>query len=105
MRFKIKGGITSDQNTSLCLSCRSATLINGPGLSDQIIVCSRIGDNDRVTFVVTSCTAYSDKSLPSPYNMEDSAWILRSDPRRKQVGFVRSRDLKFEERHQLDDDD
>ena len=37
--------------------------------------------------------------------MEDIAWILRSDPKRKQVGFVRSRDLKFEERHRLTDGD
>jgi hypothetical protein len=37
--------------------------------------------------------------------MEDIAWILRSDTKRKQVGFVRSRDLKFEERRRLTDDD
>ena len=53
------------------------------------------------------CTGYSDKSLPSLYHMEDIAWILRSDTKRKRVGlgFVRSRDLKFEERHRLTDDD
>ena len=105
MRFKIQGGTTSDQNTSLCLSCRSATIIGGSRLSDQIISCSRLDDGNRVTFVVTSCTGYSDKSLPSLYHMEDIAWILRSDTKRKQVGFVRSRDLKFEDRHRLTDDD
>jgi len=47
---------------------------------------------------------YSDKSLPSRYHLEDSAWILRSGPKRKQVGFVRSRTLKFEERYILDDE-
>lgn len=104
MRFTIQGGTTSDGKTSLCLSCRSATLINGARLSDQIIACSRLGDDDRITFAVTSCTAYSDKSLPSLYHMEDIAWILRSDPKRKQMGFVRSRNLKFEERHVLDDE-
>lgn len=105
MRFKIQGGTTSDQSTSLCLSCRSATVIDGPRQSDQIITCSRLDDGNRVTFVVTSCTGHSDKSLPSLYHMEDIAWILRSDPKRKQVGFVRSRDLKFEDRHRLTDDD
>lgn len=54
---------------------------------------------------MTSCTGYADKSMPSLYYMEDIAWILRSDTKRKQVGFVRSRDLKFEERHRLTDDD
>lgn len=37
--------------------------------------------------------------------LEDIAWILRSDPKRKQMGFVRSRDLTFEDRHRLTDDD
>ncbi len=105
MRFKIQGGTTSDQNTTLCLSCRSATVIDGPRQSDQIITCSRLGDDDRIRFTVTSCTGYSDKTLPSLYHMEDIAWILRSDPKRKQMGFVRSRDLKFEDRHRLTDDD
>lgn len=103
MRFKIRGGTTSDQNTTLCLSCRFATVIDGARQSDQIIACSQLGKNDRVRFVVTSCTGYSDKSLPSLYHMEDIAWILRSDPKRKQMGFVRSRELKFEDRHVLDE--
>ena len=42
--------------------------------------------------------------MPSLYHMEDIAWVLRSDTKRKQVEFVRSRDLKFEERHRLIDD-
>ena len=103
MNFKIKGGTTSDQTTSLCLSCRSATIISGPGLTDRIIACAQLDKNDRITFVVTSCTAYSDKSLPSLYYMEDIAWILRSDPKRNQVGFVRSRNLSFEDRHVLEE--
>jgi len=105
MRSKIRGGTTSDQNTSLCLSCRSATVINGPRLSDQIIACSRLGDNERVPFVVTSCSNFSDKATASLWHMEDIAWILRSDPKHKQVGFVRAKDLKYEERHTLGDDE
>ena len=105
MRFKIQGGTTSDQNTTLCLTCRSATIISGPRQSDQSISCGKLDHNDRITFVVTACTGYSDKSLPSLYYMEDIAWILRSDPKRKQIGFVRSRTLAFEERHRLTDDD
>jgi hypothetical protein len=36
--------------------------------------------------------------------MEDLAWILRSDPHRNQVGFVRSSRLTDEERYVLDED-
>lgn len=105
MRFKIRGGTTSDQTTSLCVSCRSATIVNGPRLSDQIIACSRLEGDNRIPFVVTSCSNYSDKTTASLWHMEDIAWILRSDPKRKQVGFVRAKDLKYEERHTLGDDD
>ena len=40
--------------------------------------------------------------------MEDIAWVLRTDARRKQIGFVRSKDLKHADRHVLNhvfDDD
>jgi hypothetical protein len=37
--------------------------------------------------------------------MEDIAWILRTDSKRKQVGFVRSRDLRAGERHVLFEDE
>jgi hypothetical protein len=35
--------------------------------------------------------------------MEEIAWVLRSDPRRKTIGFVEARNLKDDERHVLDD--
>ena len=63
------------------------------------------GLNVRTLARHAPCTGYSNKSLPSLCYMEDIAWILRSDPKRKQIGFVRSRRLAFEERHRLTDDD
>ncbi|MEO8680126.1 MAG: hypothetical protein ABI665_13825 [Vicinamibacterales bacterium] len=70
-----------------------------------LIACAKLSDQDRITFRVTSCTEYSDRSSASLYHMEDIAWILRSDSKRKTVGFVRARDLKFNARHVLDDED
>jgi hypothetical protein len=35
--------------------------------------------------------------------MEEIAWVLRSNPSRKTIGFVEARRLKEEERHVLDD--
>jgi len=54
---------------------------------------------------VTSCTGYSDRRCATLYDMEDIAWVLRSDARTKKIGFVRARDLKPAERHVLDEDD
>jgi hypothetical protein len=54
---------------------------------------------------VTFCTDYSDRRLPSIRNMEDMAWVLRTDNRTKKIGFVRTRDLKPVDRFVLSDDD
>jgi hypothetical protein len=36
--------------------------------------------------------------------MEDIAWVLRTDVRRKSIGFVQARELKPRLRHVLSDD-
>jgi hypothetical protein len=106
MRVKIRGGTGTDGSTPLCYSCRWATIARGPRLGDEIISCSRLSDNHgRIRFPVVSCTAYTDRRLTSLHDMEDLAWVLRSDNRRKQIGFVRARDLKPVHRYVLDDDD
>lgn len=36
--------------------------------------------------------------------MEDIAWILKTDARRKQIGFVQARDLKPRDRYVVPDE-
>jgi hypothetical protein len=36
--------------------------------------------------------------------MEDIAWVLRTDPARKRIGFVQARQLKPKDRYVLPDD-
>ena len=55
----------------------------------------------RVTFPVTHCTSYSDSRQPSLREMEEIAWVLRSDPKRNEIGFVRASKLRERERHVL----
>jgi hypothetical protein len=43
---------------------------------------------------VTSCTAYSDRRNASLHDLEDIAWVLRSDPRKNVIGFVKARVLE-----------
>jgi hypothetical protein len=105
MRLKIHGGTASDGEASLCTTCRSATIIRGARLSNEIISCGKRMVRDEITFRVTSCTGYSDRRSASLYDMEDIAWVLRSDARTKKIGFVRARDLKPADRHVLDEDD
>jgi len=106
MRLKIHRGTVTDRAVPLCQSCRWATIVRGPKLSDEIVSCSRLSEqHTRITFPVVSCTGFSDRRLTSLRDMEDLAWVLRSDERSKKIGFVRARDLKPVDRYVLDDED
>jgi hypothetical protein len=58
-----------------------------------------------MTFPVTYCTSYSDRRQPSVREMEEIAWILRSDPKRKEIGFVHASKLGSRNRHVVSDDE
>lgn len=73
---------------------RFATVVKGRSLNDEIIACSRLSEGARITFTVTSCTDYSDRRRAGLYEMEEIAWILRSDPVKKTIGFVRASELR-----------
>ena len=106
MRIKIRGGTVQHGETSLCVTCRHATVIQGTSLQEQVIDCGQLyGRDRRITFAVSSCTGYSDRRLPSLYDMESIAWVLRTDTKRRTIGFVRARELKYEDRHVLDEEE
>ena len=105
MHVKIQGGTVDHGEASLCHTCRHATIVRGTSYRHEIIDCNRLSDGlGRITFVVTSCSAYSDRRSPTLMHMEDIAWVLRSDTKRNQLGFVRSRDLKPRERIYFDEE-
>jgi hypothetical protein len=105
VRINVRGGTVDHGQRSLCETCRWATIIRGTRLEDQIVECSELSyHNRRIRFAVTFCSGYSDRRRPSLREMEETAWILRSDPHRNQVGFVRSSRLTDEERYVLEED-
>ena len=105
MRIKIRGGTASNGEPSLCLTCRFATVVKGASLRDEIIECSQLSyGRNRITFPVTVCTEYSDRRQPSLRAMEEIAWVLTSDPKKKEIGFVKRTELTRRERFVLDDD-
>jgi len=97
MRLKIRGGTVEHGQSSLCLTCRSATIVKGSRLRDEIVECSRLGG--RITFPVSSCTGYINRNHPTIREMEEIAWVLRSDPLRNEIGFVKASKLKPQERY------
>jgi len=102
MKIKINGGTAREGDPALCLSCRFATIVQGVNAAQQIVRCGRV--DAAITFKVTTCTEYVNRNHPSLYHMEDIAWVLRTDPKRNQIGFVRSKDLKPRDRVFFDDD-
>jgi hypothetical protein len=95
MHLKIHGGTAPGSSDSLCHTCRHATIVRGARMSEEVIECYKLNEHTRITFAVKSCTKYSDAAMPSLGDMEDIAWILRTDAKRHQVGFVRPRDSRI----------
>ncbi len=103
MRVKIHGGTVTHGDAPLCQTCRYATIVRGPRLEDEIVECSRVYSNrGRITFPVLSCSGYSDERQASLREMEEIAWVLRSDISRGTVGFVQSRKLRDRDRFVLE---
>jgi len=94
MRLKIQGGTADNGAATLCATCRYATIVKGRSLSDEIVECGKLSNNPRVTFAVTSCSAYADRRRAALYEMEELAWILRSDPKKNTIGFVKATELR-----------
>jgi hypothetical protein len=105
MRLSIEGGTARHDGPSLCLSCRYATIVRGVSLRHEIVECRRLSEpRNRIVFPVTFCSGYLDRQHPSIGEMEDLAWVLRSDPKRKQMGFVKASELQPRERYVLPDE-
>lgn len=103
MRIKIRGGTVTDGQQALCHTCRYATIVRGPALDDEIVECAMV--EQRITFPVTFCTKYVSSQHPTLREMEEIAWVLRSDTKKKTMGFVRASELAPKHRYVLDDED
>ena len=106
MRIKIHGAQATCGGASLCLSCRHSIVVKGARLQDEIVECGMLASpHSRITFPVHFCTEYLSRQHASIREMEDVAWVLRTDARRRRVGFVHARDLRPAERYVLPEDD
>ena len=104
MRIKIRGGTVSHGEPSLCLTCRSATVVKGVSLRHEVVECGQLSQGqNRITFPVTMCSSYTDRRQPSVREMEEIAWVLRSDTKSKAIGFVRASELRLRDRFVLPD--
>jgi hypothetical protein len=98
MRIKVHDGTAPNGESSLCNTCRHSTIIRGRSLDEEIVQCLAVTMSaTRVTFKVTSCSAYTDDRLPSYMELFEKAWILQAGSKRRPAGFIRGSELQDEE--------
>ena len=98
MHIKVHDGTPISSQSSLCSTCRCATIIRGRSLDEELVFCSALGLHGmQITFKVTSCSDYADLRTPSYMEMLQDAWILRPGSRKRPAGFVRGSELQHEE--------
>ena len=102
MKIQIRGGTARHDEPPLCTTCRHAKIATGIRACDEIVECREL--ETRITFKVTTCSQYVSRQHPSLWHMEDIAWVLRTDARRNQIGFVQGRRLKLAERLSFEDE-
>jgi len=106
MHIKIRAGTVRHGDAPLCHTCRFATIVRGVAQRDEIIECGQLSTRqERITFPVTYCTKHVSTQHPSLRDMEEMAWVLRSDTKKNTIGFVRASDLAPKHRFVLADDD
>ena len=94
MHIKVQNGTPAGSDSSLCGTCRCATIVRGRTLDEELVLCSALGFRGvRIDFKVTFCSDYNDSRCPSYMEMMQDAWILHPGTRRRPAGFVRGRDL------------
>ena len=93
----------------LCRTCRNATYIQGAAESQRLLMCGEFSgydDKKPMPFEAYECSVYEDKRLPSKRDLEDTAWILRTNPKQKgTLGFFSPQQLRELRREKLIDDE
>lgn len=93
MKLKIRGGTSDSSQPGLCMSCKKAVVVQGQNLKEEIIQCEELYGDHRIRFKVTSCNKYLEATHMTIREMEDMAWILRTDDKARQIGFIRHKDM------------
>lgn len=85
--IKVKASIPEGCE-SLCRTCTRGHIITGFRATEEEVFCRTFYIEREIRFPVRECTFYEDKRLASKEEMEQIAWILRTDTPRRRVGFV-----------------
>ena len=91
-KIKVFQGTRSVDAPRLCDSCSNGVVMRGPAESEERVHCSVM--DKPIQMRVTECNRYVDRSQPSLWAMKEIAWVLQSDSKRQQIGFVTAREWR-----------
>ena len=91
--IKVKGG-TQQGSDTLCRTCSYGHIIKGFRATEEEVFCRYFYLEREIHFPVSECTFYEDRRLASKREMEEIAWILRTDSPRRHVGFISPKQLR-----------
>lgn len=91
--IKVKGGTPQGSDT-LCRTCSYGHIIKGFRATEEEVFCRYFYLEREIHFPVSECTFYEDRRLASKREMEEIAWILRTDMPRRRVGFISPKQLR-----------
>ena len=97
--IKIKGGTPAGTQT-VCTTCRWAHIVKGFSASQERIRCRWLSYDPVVPFLVSECSSYDDKRIPSVRDMEQIAWILLTKKTGRHIGFVTAKQF-----HEIEGED
>jgi hypothetical protein len=89
--------IDTKDKPGLCASCKYCQVIYMQ--NEMRVFCQALpSENRMIPRAVTNCNSYMDKNLPYKHELEDMAWILRTNEKAVKIGFKMeiAREVKFE---------
>ncbi len=90
--IKVFQGTRSIDAPRLCDSCSNGVVMRGPANSEEHVHCALMEKNIQMR--VTECNRYVDRAQPSLWAMKEIAWVLQSDSKRQQIGFVTAKEWR-----------
>ena len=89
-RLKVLDGTRSSHAPRLCDTCHSGLVRRGAADSDEHVHCTIVEREVRTR--VVDCNRYTDRTRPSLWDLQQIAWVLRTDSKRQKLGFVHAKD-------------
>ena len=91
-QIKVFQGTRSVDAPRLCDSCSNGVVMRGPAESEERVYCMLM--ERKLEMRVTECSRYLDRTQPPLWAMKEIAWVLQSDSKRQQIGFVTAKEWR-----------